>query len=339
MQALGPLLRTLRPQLLGVLAFLGLLLVLDQVIGFALESMFRRLDLGPSGAAVNRVRAARAQVVVLGSSRAAGHFVPAVLARDLGVSVYNAGVSGQGVPYMRGLADLLLREYRPLLFLVNVEPETMVDIGDSGRVAVLAPFLSESPVVRNLIYARATLERTKYAFSSFRFNGRPLQMLRDFFQRDESDRGYTPYTAVPGREGLLALYGPRTDVFVEPFARGIEAPRRLLLVELVAAARERGTRVAMVMAPRWDPPGQRVPDRERIAGQLEDLARELHVPFVDLGYERAPELANDDLWMDPLHLNDRGAEIFSARLAREISTLGLVAEADRAAAEHARAGS
>jgi|GEM_PF-1098213 hypothetical protein len=310
-------LRGRRSMWLMAAAFLAAVVLLDRGIFLLLDRAFREVEVGAFGGIINHARKARAEVVVLGSSRALRHYDTALLRDRLGKTVYNAGCDGQGFPYMRGVMDLLLRDYTPELFIIDVDPTFVVDPDPYlDRATLLASFLDESEVIREMIYSRGPLERLKYLSKSFRYNGRALPILRDWGVPNRSDAGYEP---VDGRMNqalanmaLPPMEGKRLD------------PRDLeLLADMIRAARAAGSRVVLVNSPRYGADFDSCSIRRACFESLQAVADREGVPYVRVCLDCVPELRDPAMFLNPAHLNREGAARFSAMVASRLDDMGL----------------
>lgn len=318
----------LRRILPKVLLFLAIALAIDQGMGRLLDAAQARLRAGYD-AVPGRALAARAEVVVLGSSRAHRHVDPIVLGDALGASVYNAGCPGQSLPYMRGVEDLLLQHYTPRAFLIHLDPQMLVDLERFGRVARLAPFMRESDVVSEMIYERGRWERLKYLLDSYRYNDRLLDLLLGLAtNEDPTVQGYLPREGEPGLRVLNEVMWPRSFALVEERLSDEPDPRRVaLLREIVTAARERGATPILLTSPRWRPGPEDDPRRAHLMREIAGIAREEEVPFLEITIDDPPVFRDPDLFADTQHLNRQGAELFSRVLARRIAEGGLLGAA------------
>lgn len=304
--------------LLMVAGFFLLVTGLDRGLSLLLDTVFQRVEVGVFGGIVNHARQARADVVVLGSSRAWHHYDTAILRDRLGTTVYNAGCDGQGLPYMRGVMDLILQDYRPALFIIDVDAHLVRPSNPYlDRAVVLAPFMDESEVIRELIYSRGPFEWMKYLSRLFRYNSRALAILRDAGRPNHSDAGFEPVDEVMFAASELPD-APPTWAHLPPEPRDLE-----LLREMIQVARAAGSRVLLVRSPRYhrDETGASA-DSLLLAG-IRRVAEEEQVPYLVISSENTPKLRDTLLFVDPGHLNRRGARIFTAALTDRLDRMGL----------------
>lgn len=290
-------------------SFLLAVVLLDRGIFLLLDRAFREVEVGSFGGKVNHARKARAEVVVIGSSRALRHYDTVLLRERLGRTVYNTGCDGQGLPYMRGVMDLILRDYTPELFIIDVDPTFVVDPDPYlDRVTVLASFLDESEVIRELIYSRGPLERFKYLSRAFRYNSRALAVLRDRGRPNRTLAGYEPVDGVLD-PALREMALPRMDhQRLDP--RDLE-----LLRDMIRAARAAGSRVVLVNSPRYGHALEYCPTRRACFEGIQAVADEEGVPYFRVCVDCSPELRDPGLFLNPGHLNRHGAARFTEIVA------------------------
>jgi len=313
---------SIRRTLVLVLVFLIVGVALDRGIARLLDAAYARVEAG-IGAIPNRALQQRAEVVVLGNSRARRHVDSDILSGALDASVYNAGCPGQSFPYMRGLLDLLLQEYTPRLVLVHVDPQMIADLGRFGRVSMLSPMMNRSEVVRDLIYEQGPWERIKYLADSYRYNDRVVEIASELPEKDRSHAGYIPRKGKPSLERLNEVMWPRSFALVEDRLGPEPDPRRVeLLREMIRSAREHGAEVVLLTSPRWRPPGvAEDPRRQHLMDSLVSIAAEEGVPFVRVLLDDPEEFWDPTRFADSQHLNERGATLYSTLVAERLRAL------------------
>ena len=179
-----------------LLLFIAVLIVCDRALFFIIDRSFRTIETGDMGGFVNKVRKVKAEVVILGSSRARHHYDPEILQTALKTSVYNAGCDGQGIPYVLGMVDLLLNDYTPKLLIIDVDPTALSFSQDKfDSAAILAPFIDESEAIRRILYSRSPFRTNQISFTVFPLYSKPLAILKNINAKDSSIFGYVPYAA------------------------------------------------------------------------------------------------------------------------------------------------
>jgi hypothetical protein len=285
--------RTVAARLVG---FALLLVLLDTGAGPLLDALHATVGEGQLVGQVNSAVRARADVLVLGASTALHHYDDQALTDRLGLRAFAAGVNGRGVIFSRGLLALIAAVHPPRLVVFDVSYSDR----DRTSAQLLSPFYGRDPVVTGIL-ARDWRNRVKLASRAYRYNGLLLPMLANrgtppMTWGFEPLDGALPADAVPGGAARLD--------------RGLGPWFERELRQLVTDTRRLGARIVFVESPTW---GGRVGPQAMAA--YARVARDLDVPFHHLTPERCPELAHATLYRDRVHLNRRGAALFTRRVA------------------------
>jgi hypothetical protein len=306
-----------------VIIFALLVVLLDRGLGSIIARVQRQSFTGDFGGLLNYALRQEPEVLVLGSSRAQYHIMPSVLTKQLGLSAYNAGHKGQDFLYAVMLYDLWKRRHPPPKILVlTIDIESLIPRETEINTAhILAPYLDESPLVREILYSGSPFNRYEYLSSTYRFNGAVLSLAKHAFNRPPSSfDGFPAGTGGlldPAREtGVMnALDQTRTaaEMANVPFS-----PQKVGYLRALAEETARnGTRFFLVHTPifRQDEAAHRV-WVEKLQTTLAGMAG---VQFLDLCITTHPKLfTRPELYFNLNHLNPAGARILTELLAEEI---------------------
>lgn len=290
---------------------------LDQTIGFLLNRLYLHTTSGDSGGVINGVLRRNPDVLVLGSSRARHHVVPAILRERLSASVFNAGIDGHGFLYAIMLLDLWTHSHDPpKAILLHVDPSSLAySERELARTSIFSGYFSDSGRIRSILLMRGKYEWLKYLSSSYRFNGKVFSIIKNLTTRpDDTFDGYI------GLEGSLESRA----IPVEDSESSSEYSATFwdlkldYLSELARYCRMNGTRLILFHSPRFQEDPVALAAWSKRLSDLE-FSHE-GVEFVDLS-ARASELivGRPELFKDAAHLNARGAQMFSTLLADELA--------------------
>src|SRR5438477_7055225 len=181
-----------------VLLFLFLAVALDRGLGSILQWLNRHNFTGDRGGNLNHALTQEPEILVLGSSRAAFHIMPSVLREKLGMSAYNAGLKGQDFLYSVMLYDLWNRRHKPPRAVVlTTDVESLTERETEVTTAqIVAPYLDESPLIREILYSSDPAKRFEYLSLTYRFNGEVISMARHLL--DKPAPGFDGFTISPG---------------------------------------------------------------------------------------------------------------------------------------------
>lgn len=86
-----------------VISFCALLFIIDWVVGTWSERIYYKSKYGIFHRQIYCLTESQDELMILGSSRAAHHYVPQIFEDSLGLSSYNAGSDGMCIYYHYGI--------------------------------------------------------------------------------------------------------------------------------------------------------------------------------------------------------------------------------------------
>jgi hypothetical protein len=91
----------------------SIILILDQALGKLLKHYYYKIDHAEQGRTTYAIDLTRDDILILGSSRASHHYVPAIISDSLGSSCYNAGKDKQGLFYCQAVLNAVMKRHIP----------------------------------------------------------------------------------------------------------------------------------------------------------------------------------------------------------------------------------
>jgi hypothetical protein len=302
-----------------VVLFICLAITLDRGLGAILQRLNRRNFTGDRGGSLNYALTQAPEILVLGSSRAQFHIMPAVLREKLSMSAYNAGLKGQDFLYSVMLFDLWKRRHPlPRAVVLTIDIESLIERETEVTTAqIAAPYLDESPLVREVLYSASPFKRFQYFSETYRFNGEVISMARHLMSHPAP--GFDGFAISPGsldpatETGVLNALDQ--DLTAAEMSRRPDSPRKLQYLRALAEELDRGgTRFFLLHTPlyRQDPVAHQV-WMDRLKATVASLP---HVEIIDLCLATRPEIfSRPELYRNLNHVNVRGAEILTGLLA------------------------
>jgi hypothetical protein len=303
--------------------FLFCIVALDFATSSILWGLFQRTNSGERGGLSNFALSKAADVLVLGSSRAQFQIMPAVIGQRLSLRAFNAGLKGHDFLYSAALYDLWLHRHPPPRAVVlTVDVESLIHRQNEAAAAqVLAPYIDESDVLREVLYSDGPQARLEYLSRSYRYNGKVLVIAKNIFLR--TDPAFDGFTAQHGNllsddrsviKNALDQDEPAIVYAQEPFWD----MKLKMLRDIGARALQQHTLVLLVHAPLY---GQDLRAHKIWIERMNALvAATPGIEFVDLCEAALPGSYPNprELFWDVNHLNARGALIFSGLVADEL---------------------
>lgn len=245
------------------------------------------------------------EVVLMGTSRCNGHYVPSILRDSLGMSVFNAGVDGSDNIYSQYIAlRLLLRHHTPKVVCLELESSFLEKEDDAfSTTSFFAPFVGTDAHADSIFRLAGTLWRYRLSHL-YRFNAKALPIitgqLRNYWQNE--DQGY-----IPNPEPAVFPHLQQLSEAPQP----VDSLKLQVLERFIGDCRERGITLVFTISPAF----YTVQPSHYAALRL--VARRHAVPLFDYHtqglYQEHPEL-----FRDINHLWDRGARLYTSLFAGDL---------------------
>lgn len=309
--------------IIKTIVFALAILLLAIVADYAISNGLKRTERGhfyTMNALMNKKM--NADIVVLGNSRAVGSYDTHVLDNVLGVNSRNLGVSAQpfGVSYLRW--QLYHRNNtNPKLLIVNIDFRELRMVTRGCEKEQYYPYITD------------TLVRPYFDLYGFTWAEKHIPMYRyrgDYklmsiglgellhFRHDRKGNYYKGYTNEntkwDGRNLNYLLSKGKIKGQCEP-----EAVR--LLEHFLEETHCEGIPVVFVYAPIYKRLKDNLAEEETRAA-YQDLSQKYHIPMLD--FSEIGFYSDTTFFMNGHHVNRKGAELFTEKLAITIDSLGLL---------------
>jgi hypothetical protein len=134
-------------KLLKNIVLLLLLTVLaDRLIGTALEALFYKQHHGDDYITIEVMDSTKADIIVVGSSRASHHYISDTIEKYTGLSVFNGGRDNMGIHYTKATIREMLKRHTPKYIVLDIIPYNFINDNQNNskyfevQTSVLLPF-------------------------------------------------------------------------------------------------------------------------------------------------------------------------------------------------------
>ena len=307
----------------NILLFVGIILLLAVIVDFAVSSGLKRTERGhffTMNALMNQKM--DADVVILGNSRAIGSYNPYILDTMLGVNSRNLGVSAQpfGVSYLRW--QLYHRNnVNPKLLIVNIDFRELRMVSNGFEKEQYYPYMTDTLVRPYLdLYGFTWAEKH---VPMYRYRGDYKLMAIGFgellhIRHDRKGNYYKGYanenTKWNGRNLQYVLSRRKIKSQCEPQAVQ-------LLERFLQETSLEKIPVVFVYAPLYKQLKDNLEEEQtRVAYQ--NLSQKYDIPLLD--FSEIEFCADSSYFINGHHVNRKGADFFSEKLAMAIDSIGLL---------------
>lgn len=296
---------------------LVILFLADRVGGYLLDLVYNRTFTGQTGGKINHYLSLpeTPNLLIMGNSRALYQIIP----DSFPSSAYNLCHAGMGPSFQAGLlAVLAKKEKLPKLILLHVEPSDYTIDQRNLDIQNLKFFYHDVPEVRAFTNDVSPYEKYKFIFSLYRYNGRVIPLVKNFFQTKRLTLVGNGYDALPATstDSLNTLYSyQKVKHFVEP---RFNASQFRFLDIFLTRCRESSTAVVVFTSPFF----RNLNPHPVAVGELKKYFQSKGVPYLFLPDLLDPDMfENPKLWRDAYHVNHDGAQLESALLAKHLRAL------------------
>ena len=306
--------KDIKKVLIGIVTFCLLLVVVDRAVGGWSDKMYHQSKYGIFHRQIYCLTESQDELMILGSSRAAHHYVPQVFEDSLGMSCYNAGSDGMCIYYHYGiLASRIQRGCPPKMVILEVI-STDAEVSQGATFSLdaaldrYAPHYGEFTEIDSLFAYNGWKERVKLMSKTYRYNSKLVQTIKCNYIPWPEDRGYEALTGVMQvAEGAKAadVLAPASD---DPT---IEERKLVYLQKFIYDCKANNIQLVMCYSPYY---GQAVPNSIRM---IEGIAAKNDVLFLNYGDDE--RFQKPEYFQDASHLNDTGATEYSKEVARVLN--------------------
>lgn len=295
----------MKKYLINIIVFFVIVIVIDVAVGSLGDYLQAHSKGGDTKRTDDLVIKDYHDIIVLGSSRAHCHYDTPFMSDILGLDVYNAGYDGCGVVLAYGLLELILERYQPKLVVFDVEPSFDINVyePDNNHVRYLGPLKPyyRHSAIGQVIKDVSLKEWYKVNFGLIRYNSALVPKAIDCFSvRGEDLKGYNPEQAV-----YTGIIEQKTD------STGcLDEFKLKYLDKLCLLAQSHGVPIIFIASPKLGVPNSKV------FSPVKEICCCHEVPFID--YYSDPIFQKTELFCEPMHLNFKGARLFSATVINDI---------------------
>lgn len=291
---------------LSILAVL--LFVFDRGIGLFLQYLYEK-DPPPDIKAFNHVmNKPREDVYIFGSSKAVHGYVSNLFADTLGLTCFNAGREQTNILYADVVMSEMLRRHSPKLVILDITAkETVAHNMEASKLIlanVMIPHINTDTSFLRIGKALFPKEVFAAQLSMLqRYNSQVLPLLLGTKKNRFEENGYLPIhgTKIEGEIPAFQDKGESYDTTAKHYFE-----------HFVTMLQAKNVKLVVIQSPYYV---QKFTTSPSLAA-LMPIIEKYNVEYLDYSFD--PEFFRKDYFYDNVHLNDKGAHAFSARLASDL---------------------
>lgn len=296
-----------------ILKFAIFIVVIDFCFGLVAKKLYLSQETGKFARSSYVINDSKDDIMVIGSSHAIRHYKPEIIEAKTGKTCYNAGAEGQQLIYHAALQKMLLKRHRPELIIFNIDEEFLFksDIAFS-RLSDLHPYYGAHKAELNpFLKLKSKFNDYKLLFKSYQYNSTIVHVLKYKVAPQLSKKGYRALQEEITPEKLASyIQHPPKKIYTEE----IEPIFVQLLKDFINEAKTHNVKLIFVTSPKLT---EHDLSKNESFNTIKTIAKSEGVPFYD--YLNSIDYINKlDIFWDPSHLNDKGANLFNNNLVEII---------------------
>jgi hypothetical protein len=302
---------------INLIILLGILLVMNLIISYLMERLFYEQTHGDDYVTIEVLEKTKAEVIILGSSRASHHFISDSIECRTNLSVYNGGRDNMGIHYINAVIPEILSRYTPKYIVLDIIPNAYC-VGYHNKQSyihiqssTLLPFANKHPRIYNCVKKIAPMEVIKSKWIKiYPYNS----LIGSALQNTFTHFGHSQYK---GYEPLISELD--TIRYNKPFENDsalseiIDSTATQLLEETIQLCQQKNVKVLICFSPFYF----KRPTKFVIDDYFKSLSNKNSIPILDLTKDNRFQ-KNYKLFYDEMHLNDDGAIILSGEISKLI---------------------
>ncbi len=256
----------------------------------------------------NMVKKVNDDVVLMGTSRCAYHYVPSIIMDSINASVYNGGISASDNIYSHYiLLNLMLLHHTPKVVCLELMSNDFKNAGDPfDKITYFAPYFGHSKSADSVYIEAGTYWR--YELSKlYRFNSKGIEALAGLFvnHRYGEDNGF--FKILGNRDNSMTLRSESKDIETDTL-------KLKYIQRFINTCKEKGIKLVFTISPKYSivSPTYYIP--------LKILAEQNKIPILDyhsIGlFHDKPEYFKNNA-----HLLEEGAKMYSSIFASDLKRL------------------
>lgn len=292
---------------------LALVVVMDKAVGFAFVKMKDYgLKSNPECMWLQTsyvVEKVDADVIVVGSSKATHHYIPAMIADSLGLSVYNCGQDGCFYLYQNCIINMVLDRYKPKTIIWDIQPGCMNMIGDSREyqnIRYLSPYYGENSWATEYINSEEKMSALKMKSQMFAYNSKILNSMFPLVMKGSTtERGYIPLPS----EGYE--YPSLSEGYIDDSKYHVDRKKLDIFAATVERCKKEGVELLIIGSPGY------IHVNKAYKSAVSDLQKVAKRYGCEV-HDYADYYLNDPTkFKDASHLNHKGAVAFTEMIIEE----------------------
>lgn len=304
--------------LIKLFIFLFILFICDRLVGSVLEFLYNHNPQGDIRTFSHSINNPKEDIMIYGSSRAVHTYNCRIIKDSLGLSCFNNGRENSNILYHSTILPWALEKHTPKIIILDVTPKEFTFRSGENAKLVLAsmilPYVRRDTQFANIATKLFPRELLKAKVSKlYAYNSLILPIIWGQFTKRKKGQ------AKDIINGYLPLHGSKITKGLPAYSfndiEGEDSTAKERFEFFVKTVTEKNIKLFVAIGPIYI---QKFPETDDMK-EMQEILKKYNVPFWN--YSSDTSYLKRENFYDNAHLNDRGAQIFSAEIASKIKTI------------------
>jgi hypothetical protein len=285
--------------------FIALIFIFDQVLGKVLRHFYFKSEYGITYQLTYSLDSTKADVIILGSSRANHNYIPQIIEDSLNLSCFNTGMDGNFMLNSSAFFKSIVKRHTPKIVLMDISLDELF-IGTWGydELTYLLPYYRNKPEIRDVVLLKSKFEKIKLISEVYPYNSTPLSILEGNIRTEDISKfkGYSP------------IYGKLKDTTIKSEQeRDLEVDtNKIKALDAIASDCEtQNIKLIFIQSPRYS-----IINQKTSVSILNEIATNHDAEFWN--YLNDTMFKKPEYFEDESHMNDLGAQLFTKTIANRL---------------------
>jgi len=288
--------------------FILLVAAADFAVGKLLGYLYKKQQSGNEYATRYAAEETKADVIILGASKAQQQYNPLYFQNALGLSCYNAGRDGTPFFYHYAMLQSILARHTPKIILLDCEFWSLKKTTTAyDRLSCLLPLYRNHPEIQPIVNLRSDFEKYKLLSSIYPYNSMMFKIAAGIVHTYDSTEYINGY--VPLHKQL------NHPVKTYDYTQGYELDtiKITMLKSFIKECSTKNIKLFFVSTPYY----MKTTGTDYSLAITKQIATATNTPFFDYSQD-SMYFDKPQLFDDTVHLNYNGSKIFCETLAAKL---------------------
>lgn len=291
--------------------FLGVLFVIDFSIGSISNLIIDRQTSGTIGL-INKAILDRSNILILGSSRAQNHYNSRIISEKTKHTVFNAGIGGQGNFAAYAILKERLQKNNPHIVVLDLAPNIILDLKQFEKLTTFYPLTNKYKSFDSIVTLNPNHKSFLMYSKAYKYNSTAFDFFYNFISPNNFNDGFT---AIDGKISKIQIDDELKN------ENSIISKKELEMIYLQLSyvnkmkllCLKKNIEFVSIISPCFLESLKNKKTRELIKNYLDKHNIILHDFSVDKSFTY-----KQNLFKDLLHLNKKGSDVYSDKVASVI---------------------